>query len=190
MLTEEQRLKRNAYMREWLRSKASPEYKYRRAQYQKEHRSEAIVRVRQWRKENPDKPNEYSRKAYRKYKRQKLDYGNAYNRKRRASDPNWRLRKNLSVGIANALKGRWKSKATMQLLGCSLEDFWIHLESKFQEGMTRENYGKIWHVDHIIPSSIFDLSKPEHQKRCFHFSNLQPLFAADNIRKGARYAVV
>ncbi len=181
-MTEEERLKRNAYMREWSR-KNYPRLREKKLEYSRSHSKEAVERVRKWRKENPGKPNEYSRKSYRKNKRKKLDYGNAYNRKRRASDPNWRLRKNLSVGIANALKGRWKSKATMQLLGCSLEDFWIHLESKFEPGMTRENYGKVWHVDHIMPSSIFDLTKSEHQKRCFHFSNLQPLFGAENVSK-------
>lgn len=71
----------------------------------------------------------------------------------------------------------------IKLIGCSIEDFWIYLESKFEPGMTRENYGKVWHIDHIMPCAIFDLTKPEHQKRCFHFSNLQPLFAEDNRRK-------
>jgi hypothetical protein len=49
--------------------------------------------------------------------------------------------------------------------------------------MTRENHG-IWHIDHITPCTAFDLTDPEQQKKCFHYTNLQPLWASDNIRKG------
>jgi hypothetical protein len=56
------------------------------------------------------------------------------------------------------------------------------LEKKFLPGMNWENYGE-WHIDHIVPCSSFDLSKSEQQKICFNYSNLQPLWAADNIRK-------
>jgi hypothetical protein len=72
------------------------------------------------------------------------------------------------------------------MLGCTIEELWKHLEKKFKPGMTKENHGK-WHVDHIIPCAIFDLSKPEEQIKCFHYTNLQPLWAIDNIRKGKIY---
>jgi hypothetical protein len=52
--------------------------------------------------------------------------------------------------------------------------------------MTRENHG-LWHVDHIRPCASFDLTDPEQQAICFHYTNLQPLWAIDNIKKGARY---
>jgi hypothetical protein len=74
----------------------------------------------------------------------------------------------------------------MELLGCTIDFFKNHLESKFVEGMSWQNYGKGWHIDHIIPCVSFDLSKPEEQRKCFHFSNLQPLWAVDNIRKGTK----
>ena len=58
------------------------------------------------------------------------------------------------------------------------------MENKFQDGMNWENYGFYgWHIDHIIPCSSFDMIDPEQQKICFHYSNLQPLWAADNFRK-------
>ena len=53
--------------------------------------------------------------------------------------------------------------------------------------MTKENHGK-WHVDHIIPCASFDLTKPEQQAKCFHYTNLQPLWAKDNAKKGAKYS--
>ena len=67
----------------------------------------------------------------------------------------------------------------------SIENLWIHLEKSFKPGMTRENYGK-WHIDHIRPCSSFDLSKPEEQSICFHYSNLMPLWAEENLKKGSK----
>ena len=72
---------------------------------------------------------------------------------------------------------------TLQLLGVPNAEFlWNHLEKQFQSGMTRENHGK-WHIDHIIPCTAFDLTDPEQQKKCFHYTNLQPLWAIDNMKK-------
>ena len=61
----------------------------------------------------------------------------------------------------------------------------LYLQGKFKEGMHWNNLGK-WHIDHIRPCASFDLTDPEQQKQCFHYTNLQPLWAAENIRKGAK----
>ena len=101
------------------------------------------------------------------------------------TDPNFRLICYARSRMNFFLKGR-KSKTTMELLGVpNLEFLWQHLEKQFQLGMTKENYGK-WHVDHIIPCASFDFSDPEQQKKCFHYTNLQPLWASDNISKGSK----
>jgi hypothetical protein len=55
----------------------------------------------------------------------------------------------------------------------------------FTEGMSWDNYGE-WHIDHILPCSSFDLADIEQQKICFNYKNLQPLWAEDNLRKGAK----
>ena len=104
---------------------------------------------------------------------------------RRKKDPAFKILTILRGRIRQALKGYNKSNLTVKLLGCSIEEFWIHLEKKFTKGMTRENHGE-WHVDHIIPCASFDLSKPEEQAKCFHYTNLQPLWAIDNLKKGDR----
>lgn len=78
-----------------------------------------------------------------------------------------------------------KTRSTMELVGCSGDELSKHLSSMFLDGMTRENHGE-WHIDHIKPISSFDLTDPEQVKRCFHYSNLQPLWAADNIAKSNR----
>jgi hypothetical protein len=91
--------------------------------------------------------------------------------------------------IANVLTGRTKAASTTTLLGCSWGEFRAHLEAKFRPGMTWENYGPVWHVDHIRPCASFDLLDLAQQRACFHYTNLQPLFALENLTKGDRYGV-
>lgn len=77
-----------------------------------------------------------------------------------------------------------KSKPTAKLLGCSQEEFLRYLESKFKPGMTWSNYGrKGWHLDHIIPLSAFDLTDSHQLEQACHYSNIQPLWWIDNLRK-------
>ncbi len=64
-----------------------------------------------------------------------------------------------------------------------------HLEKRFGKGMTWENYGKVWHIDHKIPVSVFNLSCDEDIRRCWSLKNLQPLFVEENIKKGAKLTV-
>jgi hypothetical protein len=105
-------------------------------------------------------------------------------RLQRQTDLNFRMLGNLRTRIYHAMKKDTKGKKTKELLGCSIQEFKIYLESKFREGMSWDNYGKYgWHIDHIIPCSMFDLTNFEQQKKCFHYSNLQPLWAIDNLKK-------
>jgi hypothetical protein len=102
------------------------------------------------------------------------------------TDPNFKMKHVLGVRIRKVLKGIIKkSKSTQILVGCTIEELWIHLEKSFKPGMTRENHG-LWHVDHIRPCSSFDLSKPEEQIKCFHYTNLQALWAHENLSKNNR----
>ena len=129
--------------------------------------------------ERRNKPGyrEYFRKYYKNWINKKLK-----------TDPHFKLKQALSHRIWGALKGQVKSKRTMELLGCTIDELWIHMESKFTEVMTKENYGK-WHVDHIMPCASFDLTDPEQQAKCFHYTNLQPLWALDNIKKSNRVQI-
>ena len=110
------------------------------------------------------------------------------NRERRIEDPAYRIRCNLSGRVSSALKeaGTKKSIRTMELTGCSVHELRTHLESKFTDGMTWENYGE-WHIDHIRPCASFDLLKVGDQRQCFHWTNLQPLWALENLRKSSRW---
>ena len=83
-----------------------------------------------------------------------------------------------------AIKSSQKAGSAVRDLGCSIEDLRTHLEYKFQKGMTWENRGKYgWHIDHIVPLSKFDLSKKEEFLKACHYTNLQPLWAKDNLKK-------
>jgi hypothetical protein len=141
---------------------------------------------KKWRLNNKEKANQKCKEWRLKNKEYSKKYLSKYEKKRRKIDPNFKLIKNMRTRIWFALKRKYKSKSTIKLLGCSIEECWQHLESKFQPGMTRENHG-LWHVDHIIPCASFDLKCPVQQLACFHYTNLQPLWAIDNIKKGAKY---
>lgn len=106
-------------------------------------------------------------------------------RLRYATDNSYRLKKILSGRIYKAISRGHKSASSVKLLGCSIPQLQVHLESQFQPGMSWDNYGD-WHIDHRLPCASFDLSNPDEQRVCFHHSNLQPLWAADNLSKGPR----
>jgi hypothetical protein len=89
--------------------------------------------------------------------------------------------------MAACLRGIKRDKGLFSRLDYSLESLIAHLESKFTDGMSWENYGK-WHVDHIKPCALFDMTKPEDFQQCWSLSNLQPLWALDNYKKGVKYA--
>ena len=85
---------------------------------------------------------------------------------KRQTNLNFRLRKNLRTRIYHALMRMTKSEGTVELIGCSVENFIKYIESLFQDGMTWNNYGQgrdKWHIDHIIPCTAFDLTVKEEQ---------------------------
>lgn len=98
-------------------------------------------------------------------------------------DPAFKLQSRLRNRMYCVMRGFNKSAASMKLIGGTRAEVRSVLETRFKEGMSWENYGSLWHVDHVVPCRWFDLSKPEHQRACFHHSNLQPEYAKHNITK-------
>ncbi len=106
-----------------------------------------------------------------------------------ANNPQAKAATNLRTRIGDALRAAnaTKSARTLELLGASIEEVRAHLEAQFKLGMTWDNWSiHGWHIDHIKPCASFDLTDPEQQKACFHYSNLQPLWAKDNLSKNDR----
>lgn len=112
---------------------------------------------------------------------------NHYSRAKRKTDINHKIKDNLRRRINYAIKKSKKSKSSIKLTGCSIEQLRLHIENLWTDGMSWNNYGlKGWHIDHIRPCASFDLKDPEEQKKCFHYTNLQPLWAKDNLSKGSK----
>jgi hypothetical protein len=154
------------YNREW-RAK-HPEYAH--ADYI--NNKEKIVEYsRKWRAEH-----QKSIRAYRRKHRVQLNAKHYLILKRH---PEKRVAKNLHIRILHLLKGIDKSASTLRLLGCSLEQFKVHLQSLFQPGMTLANHGK-WQINHIRPRSSFNLLNPQDQARWCHYTNLQPIWPMKN----------
>lgn len=112
----------------------------------------------------------------------KKQYIKDYSRERCHTDIAFKIERNLRTRVYQVMKGISKSAHTMKLLDCSIPELRLYIESKFQKGMTWDNYGE-WHLDHVIPCDTFDLTDSEQQKICFHYTNLQPLWAVDNLKK-------
>ena len=118
---------------------------------------------------------------------------NAYQKKMRAESPQHKIAGALRIRLCNVIRehGSRKAERTAALVGCSIEALKSHLESQFAPGMDWSNFGRkkgiqCWEIDHILPCASFDLTDPEQQKRCFHFTNLQPLWATENRKKSAK----
>lgn len=109
----------------------------------------------------------------------------ARKRQRRQEDPVFRMVSNIRRRIRLGLKGEIKSSSTEGLLGCTFEDARRYIETRFSPGMSWSNYGA-WHVDHIVPVSAFDMSDPAQQREAFVYTNLQPMWASDNLSKSAK----
>ena len=166
--------------------------------YRQKHRKELREKTRRYREENPETVRgwreRYKETATQKsLEWQKKNRGRAneirasYVNRREKRDPVYRLLRRLRTRIWYALRAGSKSETTIELVGCSMPELREHLEKQFKPGMTWENYGPVWHVDHRKPCAQFDFSIPSHRQECFHWTNLQPLFAGENIKKGDNY---
>jgi hypothetical protein len=112
---------------------------------------------------------------------------NEHKRVRYKEDVQYRLSQIMRGRLRAALKAQYTTKRskTMGLLGCTLEELKAHLEQRFLEGMTWENHGSVWHIDHIRPMASYDLSEEAQLREAMHYSNLQPLYACENVRKSS-----
>lgn len=130
---------------------------------------------------------EYVINKHKKYCKNNRDKINLYIKNKKQLDPQFKLMCNLRTRLHSALKNNYKKGSAVKLLGCSIHEFKLYLESKFKPGMNWKNYNKTgWHIDHIKPLSSFDLSNIYQLKQACHFTNLQPLWATENLKKGSK----
>ena len=107
---------------------------------------------------------------------------------KRENNPNVRISDSISARIRQSIRDK-NNKHVFDILGYSLQDLMTHLESQFRDGMSWDNYGPEWHIDHVIPISYFKFkSKKDDQfKKCWSLDNLQPLLASENLSKCNRF---
>ena len=160
-------------------------------QKQKWNEKNKVKIAKQHRKHYEDHLEEYLARAKkrRKQKRSQISaYDRKYRKKRYHTDIKFKILLNLKSRTRSALKGKNKSKPILKLLGCSIEFLKKHLEKEFKPGMTWDNHSRTgWHIDHIKPCDKFDLTKESEQHKCFHYTNLQPLWSEENLKKGSKY---
>ena len=159
------------------------EKKEKSRNYHQEHKEEIKRKHKIYYQKNKNKIKNQAKKYRIEHKKERAEHHIKYMKVKLKIDINFRLSHYLRVRLNLALKGNPKLSTTMKLVGCSIEKLKKYLEKQFTEGMTWSNYGK-WHIDHIRPCASFDLSKPKEQRKCFHYKNLQPLWAEDNLKKG------
>lgn len=165
-------------------------------EYRKKHLEKIRKTTREWARENPQpyKWTEGRLKAQQKYRlkhKEKIAVKRrVYFHKRLENDIQYKLMWLLRSRVMIALKSNLANKAykTIELLGCSIEEARQHIENQFEDWMTWENHG-LWEIDHIKPVSSFNLILPEEQKKCFHYTNLQPLIKQENRTKSNRMMI-
>jgi DNA-directed RNA polymerase subunit RPC12/RpoP len=161
------------------RNKNKEYYQQKNKEYYQSNKEYLNQLNKSWLKSNLEK--------YKKYRKKWLEnnpgYESNFHKTKRKTDPQFRIKNNLRERMRKALKGNWKKGKTIDLLGCTIEEYKIYLEKQFDKNMTWGNYGIYWEVDHIKPCDYFDLTNLEEQKECFIFTNTRPLLIYENRKK-------
>lgn len=170
---ERERVRKKPKIKRERKKLSEEEIKLRKRENDKRFRERNADKLREKKREYNKRIGNQRKKEHQKRMMQNIDF---------------RIKKNLRGRVYVALKRGVKSTPTMELLGCTIDEFKSHFESLFTEGMSWDKYmeGGI-HIDHKIPCISFDLTKEEEQKKCFHYTNLQPLWAIDNLKKGTKH---
>lgn len=144
------------------------------------------IRNKVYRDRNVEKEKLRRRGKYLKNKDREIQLGNVYKKNRRKVDSAYRLLQNLRVRHYQAVKASSLNKTfrTTDLLGCTSIELKKYIESKFTNDMNWENMGTFWHIDHVYPLSKINWDNIEEVKKVCHYTNLSPMIAVDNIRKG------
>jgi hypothetical protein len=184
-----------AYRKRYGRKKENPEtvkaYRARPEVREKHREQQALYRAKNHEKVKESKKLDYAKKrsarlaAMKQYQAENLHLRREYQRQRKASDPAYQLKRRLGNRINEFIRHPTKCSSTMKLIGCDLDWLMAWLEIQFKPGMNWRNYGPKWVVDHVRPCASFELTDPHQQRLCFHFTNLQPLWAPENQAKGS-----
>lgn len=175
--------KATAATKEW--QKKNPEaLKAASKRYYQKHKDKLREKHREWCRKNPEKKKALALKSRIKNRDKINEKARKYNRAKR-STPEGKIAGAARLAVKRAIRGgAIIDKRTMETTGCTPPVLRAHLEARFKPGMTWKNHGvNGWHIDHIIPLCSFDLNDPEQAAIALHYTNLQPLWARDNLKK-------
>lgn len=152
-------------------------------------------RMKLWRENNPEKCKEIVKNWERNNQEKNKKYHKENDKKQKPiwfkknydNDINFKIIQILRTRVSTVLKNNLKSHSTKELLGCSIQECRNYLENQFKPEMTWDNYGKVWEIDHIKPCSSFNFLNKDDQHKCFHYTNLQPLFKTTKIAQNLGY---
>lgn len=148
--------------------------------WQQKNKDKATQSSINWQKKYPDKVNIKNKR----WKKNNKDKTSKAFKKKYCNNIQFKLAHLLRGRIWKAIKNNQKTGSAVKDLGCSIQELKVYLESKFTEGMNWDNWSNNgWHIDHIIPLASFDLTNREEFLKACHYTNLQPLWAKDNILK-------
>lgn len=181
MCVKEERLKNSENIVEYRKQYAIKNKENRRL-YKLKNKEKLKEQDKQYRLNNKDRYNQWRISN----KKSINDKANQYNKDKKSTDSLFKLRSNIRTLIANCIKrqGYKKTSSTFEILGCTFEEFKKHLENQFTEGMSWNNAGE-WHIDHVYPVSL--ATDENHLIKLNHYTNLQPLWAIDNLKKSNKY---
>lgn len=142
-----------------------------------------------------EQKREYERSLYHKnreknlkmmsdYKKRNREKMNLYFKKKNASDKSFNLATRIRVKLNGVFYGKYKDFTSLKHFGCTVTQLFDHIEAQFEPGMNWENRSHNgWHIDHIVPICSFDLTDPDQCSKCWHFTNLRPIWASENRSK-------
>lgn len=166
-------------------------------QWRRENKNRLVAYFNEYRKENKNNINERNRQWYTKNKNwykqyhattEYKDKRNKRNKNRLLTDMQFKLTCRLRIRLNDAIRHNYKVGSAIRDLGCSILELKKYLEKQFKEGMTWKNHGK-WHIDHRLPLKHFDLTDRNQLLRAVNYTNLQPMWAKDNLSKGDKILV-
>lgn len=164
-----------------------------RKKYREKNKEKLSAADKKYRNRNKEKISKKKKQYYLNNREYFIDKNAKYSKKRYKSNINYKIASRLRGRLYKAINDNFKSGSAVKDLGCSIEELRQHLETLFyphpdtKKEMTWDNW-KIdgWHIDHIIPLSFFDLTSREQLQKACHYTNLQPLWAEENLSKGAK----
>lgn len=180
------REKINKHKKEYWQNNREQRHKYAK-EYRQNNKKKIKEHDKEYRNKNKVKRFEYNKLYYQNNHEKVIECCRIYSLNRRHNDIEYKLKWNLRIRLRSAIKNNSKSGSAVRDLGCTIPEVRQYIEKQFKEGMTWDNWSfNGWHIDHIIPLDYFDLTNREQLLKAVHYTNLQPMWAEENLSKGCK----